>query len=275
MSLDLYKTLGNGKGGVKRGDTIIEVMFAIAVFCLVAVISIAMMNRGVSSAEAALETVVARNELNAQAEALRFIHSSYISEMTLPPCNDGYLGSSREDERCQQYAGLWEAIIANAIAADELSIEYPLNRCEDVYDHNKALLVDDRAFVINTRNISSRNWNGTTNVGVSYVSAVDHPDVFQKAPYNARIIYTYDAATSDADNSVAQFTDGRANGGIIYDRVQAAEGIWVVAVKSSAQDALGNPQFYDFYIQTCWYSPNTTAPVSLDTVIRLYNPKGV
>lgn len=264
MSLDLYKALGNGKGGTKRGDTIIEVMFAIAVFCLVSVISIAMMNRGVNSAEAALETVVARNELNAQAEALRFIHSSYISEMTLPTCT----GTS---ERCQQYADLWEKIVTNAIAADEISIEYPLNRCEDVYDRNNALLIDDKAFVINTRDISSRTGSGTTNVNVSYVSVLDQPTVFQPAPLNARIIYTYDMATTDEDNSVAQFTDG----GIKYNRIQAAEGIWVIAVKSSTQDALGNPQFYDFYIQTCWYSPNTTAPVSLDTVIRLYNPKGV
>lgn len=264
MSLDLYKTLGNGKGGVKRGDTIIEVMFAIAVFCLVAVISIAMMNRGVSSAEAALETVVARNELNAQAEALRFIHSSYISEMTLPICN----GTT---ERCQQYVDLWEKIATNAMPADSITIEYPLNRCEDVYDNNKKLLIDNKAFVINTRDISSRTGTGTTNVNVSYVSVLDQPAVFRQTQLNARIIYTYDSATTEEDNSVAQFTDG----GIKYNRVQAAEGIWVVAVKSSAQDALGNPQFYDFYIQTCWYSPNTTAPVSLDTVIRLYNPKGV
>ena len=39
----------------KRGDTIIEVMFAIAVFSLVAVITISMMNLGTANAEGSLE----------------------------------------------------------------------------------------------------------------------------------------------------------------------------------------------------------------------------
>ena len=94
----------------RRGDTFIEVMFAIAIFSLVAVISIAMMNAGVADAERALELVTARNELNAQAEALRFIHSSYISEATLPTC-----GSVTSDEKCQQYQALWDAITAHTL----------------------------------------------------------------------------------------------------------------------------------------------------------------
>ena len=55
----------------KRGDTIIEVMFAIAIFGLVAILSISSMNRGVVTAETTLEATTARDELNAQAEALR------------------------------------------------------------------------------------------------------------------------------------------------------------------------------------------------------------
>lgn len=101
-----------GYTSAKRGDTIIEVMFALAVFCLVAILSIAMMNTGVNSAENALEVVTARNELNAQAEALRFIHSSYISEKTLPSLTDP---SYRPGEKYQQYEQLWNTIVSNAI----------------------------------------------------------------------------------------------------------------------------------------------------------------
>ena len=67
----------------KRGDTIIEVMFAIAVFSLVAVLSVMSMDSGINNGENALETVTVRNEINAQAEALRFIHSYLISERSL------------------------------------------------------------------------------------------------------------------------------------------------------------------------------------------------
>ena len=92
---------------VKRGDTVIEVMFAFAVFALVAILSIAMMNSGVATSERSLELVVARNELNAQAEALRFIHSSYVSELTLPTCNE----VTSVDDKCQQFSDLWTKII--------------------------------------------------------------------------------------------------------------------------------------------------------------------
>ena len=104
---------------LKRGDTVIEVMFALSVFCLVAVISIAMMNLGVAQAENALEIVVTRNELNAQAEALRFIHSSFISEKTLPTYSELTPTQRADGEKYQQYADLWHEIVRNAIAPNE------------------------------------------------------------------------------------------------------------------------------------------------------------
>lgn len=57
----------------KRGDTIIEVMFAFAIFTMVAIVTVSMMNLGLATSERSLELVTARNELNAQAEALRFV----------------------------------------------------------------------------------------------------------------------------------------------------------------------------------------------------------
>ena len=93
----LQRTVQNSP--TRRGDTLIEVMFAIAVFSMVAVISISMMNAGVASGERSLELVTARNELNAQAEILRFIHSSYVSELTLPKCTNELISKG---EKCQQ-----------------------------------------------------------------------------------------------------------------------------------------------------------------------------
>ena len=64
----------------KRGDTLIEVMLAVGIFSMVAVAVVAVMSGGTSSAQTALETTLTREAIDAQAEALRFIQSSYIAE---------------------------------------------------------------------------------------------------------------------------------------------------------------------------------------------------
>lgn len=62
-----------------KGDTLIEVLFSITVFSLLAVGGLSIMNQGLSSAQRALEITLVRNEIDAQAETLRFLNSSYVS----------------------------------------------------------------------------------------------------------------------------------------------------------------------------------------------------
>lgn len=62
-----------------RGDTLIEVMFAMAIFSLVAVGGLSIMNQGVATAQRALEITQVKEQIDAQAETLRFLNSSYIS----------------------------------------------------------------------------------------------------------------------------------------------------------------------------------------------------
>ena len=57
-----------------RGDTIIEVLLAVTIFSLVAVGSMVLMNRGVAMAQQSLETTLVRQQIDAQAEMLRFVH---------------------------------------------------------------------------------------------------------------------------------------------------------------------------------------------------------
>ncbi len=66
-----------------RGDTIIEVMIAFTVFSMLAVGAMAVMNRGVSTAQDALETTLVRQQIDNQAETLRFLHQAYISDRTV------------------------------------------------------------------------------------------------------------------------------------------------------------------------------------------------
>lgn len=68
-----------------RGDTIIEVLFAVTIFSALAVSSLSIMNRTVGTAQRSLEVSLVRQEMNSQAEALRFIHDSYISGSDATP----------------------------------------------------------------------------------------------------------------------------------------------------------------------------------------------
>lgn len=62
-----------------QGDTIIEVMFAVAIFSMIAVGSLTIMNQSLSVAQRSLEITLVRQQMDAQAEALRFINQSYIA----------------------------------------------------------------------------------------------------------------------------------------------------------------------------------------------------
>lgn len=63
----------------ERGDTIVEVLFAVVVFAMVAVSSMAIMNQGTATAERSLEITLVRQQMDAQAEAIRYIHTAYVA----------------------------------------------------------------------------------------------------------------------------------------------------------------------------------------------------
>jgi type II secretory pathway pseudopilin PulG len=71
--------------GSESGDTIVEVLFAVAVFAMVAVGSLAIMNQGTATAERSLEITLVRQQIDAQAEAIRYIHEAYVTAFQ----NDG------------------------------------------------------------------------------------------------------------------------------------------------------------------------------------------
>lgn len=58
----------------QSGDTIIEVTLAFVVFALLAIGAISVMNRGVAAAQRSLELTLVRQQVDAQADALRYVH---------------------------------------------------------------------------------------------------------------------------------------------------------------------------------------------------------
>jgi Tfp pilus assembly protein PilV len=63
----------------KPGDTLIEVLFAVTVFSLVVVGSLSIMNEGSNATQHSLEITLVRQQIDAQAESLRFLHDSYVA----------------------------------------------------------------------------------------------------------------------------------------------------------------------------------------------------
>lgn len=65
----------------ERGDTLIEVLFAISIFSAVVVGTIIIMNQGISSAQNALEINLVRNQIDTQAELLRHLNNAKLTSI--------------------------------------------------------------------------------------------------------------------------------------------------------------------------------------------------
>ena len=76
----------------QAGDTLIEVLFAITVFSLVVVSSLAIMNQGTATSQRALEITLVTEQIDNQVEVLRFLHESYVTNY-----QSGYATSSGLD----------------------------------------------------------------------------------------------------------------------------------------------------------------------------------
>lgn len=63
----------------QRGDTLVEVLFAVTVFSLVVVGSLMLMNQGTAASTRSLQITLVRQEIDSQAETLRFLNASYTS----------------------------------------------------------------------------------------------------------------------------------------------------------------------------------------------------
>lgn len=216
---------------MKKGDTLIEVVLAVGIFSMVAVAVMAVMNGGAASAQMALEATLAREEVDAQAEALRFIQSSYIAD---------------KDNSDNKYSELWNNIKNKAIEADA-DMQFPPDQCSELYKDGGEVKAKN-GFVLNTRELGSDL--SKVLVGV---------DKLQTATTYPRLVYSDDSSlTNDSSTTL-----------------NAAEGIYIVAVKDPDTTNIGNNKtsaYYDFYIRTCWYGSGGSAPSTIYTVVRLGDP---
>ena len=68
----------------QRGDTLVEVLMSLMILSIVIVGAVTLMNRGLQSAQIALEHSETRQEVNRQLELLRYLRDQYAINKTSP-----------------------------------------------------------------------------------------------------------------------------------------------------------------------------------------------
>lgn len=240
-----------------KGDTLVEVMFAVAIFGMVSIGAIGIMNHGVYTAQTALETTLARAEIDAQAEALRFIHNAYILNI---------------NSNTNIYSDLWQYITKNTRvihAEDErnkfLSAPYGDASCSEIYatpeNEDDAKAISSRSFILNTRALDKSTLTKAY-ADKSYTNIVKGSASLTPSPIAPRLLF------ADTDGANLHSTSSNAT-------LQEAQGIWITAIADSTSDVSETPRYYDFYIRTCWDSAGGIGPTgstTISTIVRLYNP---
>ncbi|MGH7218388.1 MAG: type IV pilus modification PilV family protein [Candidatus Microsaccharimonas sp.] len=207
----------------RRGDTLIEVLFAVTVFSLIVVGSLAIMNQGTSASRRALETTIARQGMDGQAETLRFLHASYVSEY--------------------QSGATYNTSDAATSPAEQYFM---------IIQHAKA----------NPKTAASALSNGATSCPTNEPSGS-----FIVNPSTARLVTN--ATTMQPATIYPELVYNTA--GVLT----ASRGLWVEAVRSATTTgATSNAGFIDFHIRACWMAQGSKVPVTLGTIVRLYEPRG-
>lgn len=180
----------------RRGDTIIEVVMAVMVFSLVAVGAMTVMNNGLAMAQRSLETTLVRQQIDSQAEMLRFIHDK------------------AKADKDATYTDLWDSL--------------PKTTGEPTQIINSDECLDSSLLPVGA---------------------------FALVPSSSGIVETN---TFDQPTTYAR---------VVGDMAGAAEsqGISIQIARVSGGRA------YDAYIQACWYSLGTSHPMTIGTIVRIYD----
>lgn len=204
----------------EQGDTIIEVLFAVTVFAMVAVGSLSIMNQGTATAQRSLEITLVRQQIDAQAEAIRYIHQAYVAAFQK--------GIVPTTGTAAQWVAMTNKITGKGVDTASVFGQLDSGQCP-------AAIPAQRPFILNARTATI---NGTT-----------------------------PAMTAPAGGSLPPFSE------VVYNddsSINQAYGLWVESVPSTNTDG---PGFVDFHIRACWDGPGSNTPMTLGTIVRLYEPR--
>lgn len=215
-----------------RGDTMIEVLFAIAVFSLVAVCSLSIMNQGTATSQRSLEITLVRQQIDAQAEALHFLNESYAANYQSGTTYFDYHNDALEQNTP---SGQWAIMMERLDIVDDGTVS------DFGLDNGKCPTPNpQKSFILNTRK-------------AKFVSPAN--GLIKPATTYARVIYKQDNSND----------------------IDLVEGIWIEAIHKkfpTSTNGQRNAAYVDFHIRACWEDPGQSAPMTLGTIVRLYEPQG-
>lgn len=169
----------------ERGDTLIEVLFAVTVFSFIVVAALNLMNQGVSSAQRSLEITSVRQQIDGQAEVLRFLHESYIEAY-----KPGITFAASDTSPAAQYSRLIQFVQAGGRTAASKFGSTPT--CVVPSDSAKD-------FIMNP-------------VSATLVTTTTNPGVFKQAPTFAQLTYTSGNVLSQSQGIWVEAVRSTVNG---------------------------------------------------------------
>lgn len=264
-----------------RGDTLIEVTIAIGIFALVAISVVAVVNISTSGAQSALENTLTREEVDSQAETLRFIQSAYVNDSNLD-------GDVTENPKLLLYQKIWERVKSYAQANMSVSGEVNANfdkdfkpeTCDALYakadDRPMSYLQEQNAFIIDIRRLNAYDENDDIDrFAESVVLAARDDNRFTAAVTYPHLVYKKEDPMGD------KYEDALIDSGG-FDVLDKIEGIFIVGIRDKNTTAVVTDDvkdyivtastYYDFYVRSCWYNAGSEVPSIVSTLIRLRDP---
>lgn len=231
----------------QRGDTIVEVVFAVTVFAMVAVGGITLMNHGEAVTERALEIDLVRAQIGEQADALHYVHDAYITS---------------SDPRSQPVT-IWHDVTAYATSGAVQSLAAISNGQQCVLPSIPATNSAGAPFALDARKLNGQSANGknTDSPVLTFAGwSVTKGDVPLSQPPGG-VPAGYQSVTY-AQVRYPSMTD--------YNQQAVSQGIWIQAVY--IKGTTSQPGYYDFHISACWQATGSANPMTLGTIVRLYDP---
>lgn len=146
---------------LQRGDTLIEVLFAVTVFSMVIVGALTIMNQGTAAAQRSLEITLVRQQIDSQADTLRFMHDAYVAAYR--PGISFNLGDGTTSPAEEWY----RMIRSSAMVANADEFNDGASRCE---------AAPTRSFVVNPRTARFMNDPALKQQSQSYSQLLYRPD---------------------------------------------------------------------------------------------------
>jgi len=207
-----------------RGDTLIEVLFAITIFSLVVVATLSLMNQGSSAARRSVEMSLVREQIDGQAETLRFLHESYVASY-----KSGVTYAASDTSPAAQYYRIIDRVKA------------------------------------------TNRQNATPFGDIATCPASTPSGGFMVNPRTATLVTTA-ANMVPASSGYAQLTFSNNNATV------TSKGIWIEGVRTAQETSTTsltrNAGYIDYYIRACWAAPGLEKPLTMGTIVRLYEPRG-